>query len=520
LADRKCGFGIINSVKSNFSQFDSDQQKILNKILSRPTLQKSTVSPSGFFRIHFDTTGFNVPSYIPLWSLDQNVAEVANALDSAYRFEIGFLGFLSPPSDNISGGDNRYDVYITNQGGGLYGATEWETNVGMNSWTSFMVVDNNFPKGQYFTSGINAMRVTVAHEFHHGIQLGNYSIENGTSPFRDSDLYFYELTSTSMEEFVFDDVNDYYGYMDSYFNNPAKQFTRFGIGSDGYDMAIWNIYLVKNFDFYIIKRQWELMPSQIAILAIGNSILERGSTFASEYNKFGIWTYYTNYRAVSGLYFEEAANYPLIKPFMPSVFTPPSQIVEIDAEACSNNFIKFNISINGDTLYALITNGNISAADLPDNQTTTFSYTLFSDGSAGSRKLTEQYSSNFNTNDPNWWSGSEILNGILVRQDSTIIPGVVISESYVYPNPFIYKGNLSISIESKQGESLDFNVYSSDLTLVYTSLGTTTPLLNNTIGISWNGLDNDNNKLASGVYIYVIKKGNEVYKGKVVIFNE
>ena len=46
------------------------------------------------------------------------------------------------------------------------------------------------------------------------------------------------------------------------------------------------------------------------------------------------------------------------------------------------------------------------------------------------------------------------------------------------------------------------------------------PLKNNSLGIYWNGLDNSDNKLGSGVYIYVIQQGDEVVKGKVVIFNE
>ncbi len=109
---------------------------------------------------------------------------------------------------------------------------------------------------------------------------------------------------------------------------------------------------------------------------------------------------------------------------------------------------------------------------------------------------------------------------MLVRQDSTIIPGVIVTESYVFPNPFRYNGNVSVSIEGKQGEELSFNVYSSDMSLVYSIQKSANILLNNTIGISWDGLDNNGNKLGSGVYIYVIKQDDEVVKGKVVIFNE
>jgi hypothetical protein len=103
LEDRKCGFGILNEVKSHFDNFTFEQRQILKKILYRPSdMQKSIISPSGFFRIHFDTTNSNgngIPSYVPGWSIDQNVAEVAKALDSAYNFEVNFLGFPPPPPD-------------------------------------------------------------------------------------------------------------------------------------------------------------------------------------------------------------------------------------------------------------------------------------------------------------------------------------------------------------------------------------------------------------------------------------
>ena len=522
LADRKCGFGIINTVRSNIGQFNSDQQTILNKILSRPVLQKSMISPSGFFRIHYDTTGFNVPSYVLGWSIDQNVAEVAIALDSAYSFEIGFLGFLSPPSDGVAGGDDKYDVYIANQSGGLYGATEWELKVGLNSWTSFMVIDNDFPASQYYTSGLNAMRVTVAHEFHHGIQVGNYSIESSISPFRDSDLFFYELTSTSMEEFVFDDVNDYYGYMDSYFRRTYTAMPN----QNGYNMAIWNLYLQKNFGFEIFIRQWQLIPGTEAILAINQSLVEKNTSFPKELNMFGIWNYFTNYRKISGKYFEEAVNYPLVTPtFIIDFPSPPPG--DMGATPTSNTFIQFNISSNSDTLVALITNGDAFAASDDPSQLFPFDYMLYADSISGSRKLTSNYSSNFTVSNPNWWSVSEILNGLVVRADTNIVPIVNVEESFVFPNPFRYTilidgtpSTINIALDMQSGTNVDFNVYSSGMELVCSVTKIIKPLINNSLGINWNGLDADNKKLTTGVYIYVLKNGDRIIIGKVVIFNE
>jgi len=498
---------MINQIKHNLERFTPEQQKNLKKILDRKVKQTSLVSPSGFFRIHYDTTGSQVPNYSSSLTILENVQQVAIAADSAFNFEVNFLGYPKPPYDNGGGGDNLYDIYITTADGN-YGFTEQETHLGNEKYTSFMEIHYNFQGQAFATHGLAAMRVTVAHEFHHSIQMGNYIL-------RWDDTYFYELTSTSMEEFVFDDVNDYYAYLPNYFNNPDKSFPN----NAGYNLAHWNIYLQKNFDYDIIKRQWELMPDQRAILAIGNSILERGSTFAREYNRFGIWTYYTDYRSVQGKYFEEAENYPLIKNLAERTY-PQQTYIDVFAESTSNNFIKFGNTTNGDILYAIVTNGDISSVINNPSETFQFRYTLFSDTSSGQRKLGDYYSANFEVSNPTWWSVSEILNGLVVREDSTILPGVNIAESFAFPNPFRYSGNVSFSIEGKQGEPIDFNVYTSDMSLIYSSQEPASILINNTAGISWNGLDNAGNKLASGVYIYIIKQGDEFLKGKIVIFNE
>ena len=60
----KCGFGLTNSIVLNFKKFKPAQQKVLSVLLDRPQLQTSMVTPSGKFRVHYDTTGANKPNYI------------------------------------------------------------------------------------------------------------------------------------------------------------------------------------------------------------------------------------------------------------------------------------------------------------------------------------------------------------------------------------------------------------------------------------------------------------------------
>jgi hypothetical protein len=517
-ADRKCGFVLVNQVQFQFERFSSEQKLILKSLLQRPIKQATMVSPFGFFRIHYDYTGSDTPGYDNSLSVDENVMQVAFALDSSFNFEVNYLGFSAPPSDNGAGGDDLYDVYIDNQGGGLYGYTEWENNIGPVNWTSFMVIDNDYTA--YYSTGLNGMKVTVAHEFHHGIQVGNYSVENGSSPFRDDDIFFYELTSTSMEEFVYDDVNDYYAYIPDYFNHPYRSLKN----QNGYNLAHWNIFLQQLFGFEIIKEQWELIPTQSAAAVINSTLFFRSTSFSREYNRFAVWSYFTGYRAVPGLYFGEAQYYPLVTPLV-KISYPQFTFAEVDAEPASNNYVRFAVTTTGDTLYAVVTNGDVEALLNTPFASFTFKYTLFNDGTSGIRKLTENYSADFDGADNSVWSVSEILNDVIVLEDTVKhpAPGEI---NYAYPNPFNYNSYfLSVPLiffpfDAGIGEDADFNVYTSGMRLVYSSEKTIQNLPGSKRGISWDGLDNEKQKLGSGVYIYVIKRGDEIVKGKVVIFNE
>ena len=513
IEDRKCGLSLFNSVKTNFNRFTSQQQKVLSTLFQRTELQTSLVSPSGRFRIHFDTTGTDVPSYSSSLTPYENALEVGKAADYSYSIEVGELKYLPPPEDNGQGGDKLFDIYILTIGSGYYGSTYWEDPIDevKQTYTSYIEIDPAFGSG-FYTHGLDAMHVTVAHELHHAIQVGNYINRY------DDDGFFYELTSTSMEEFVYDDVNDYYGYIDDYYGRPQTPLE----STDGYSAATWNIFLQQKFGYDIIKRQWELMPTTRALHAINQSLFEYNSSFTKVFNEFGIWMYFTGYRAVPSKYFEEAANYSMIDPMSEILFPQTQSPVNASGRAISHIFLRYNITSEGDTLFAVISNGDVNSAIGTPDKYFDIQYVLFADSSSGERFLTSDYSSTFTNDNPSFWSASEILNDLVVREDSVVSTYLDISDSFIFPNPFNYKMNdgIYISLDAKNGEMAELDVYSVDMNLVYKSEHEISLISqNNSLGISWDGLNSSGEKLASGVYIYIIKINDDIVKGKFVVFN-
>ncbi len=506
----KCGFGIFAQVKEHLNEFTYEQQQSIEKILQRPDLQTSIVSPSGFFRVHFDTSGYDIPGY--------DVSEFAIALDSAYNYEVNILGYPEPPKDGIAGGDDKYDVYITSAAGG-YGATFWEDSVGnignTTQYNSYIKVHNNF--NNFYTTGINAARVTAAHEFHHAIQVGNYIV-------RSSDFYYYELTSTSMEEFVYDSINDYYNYMKSYFKNPTRRFTRFSGSNDGYDLAIWNIFLHEKFGDgtpnegdEIIKRSWELMRDKNyrAIVAIQNALHEYGYKFSDMFKEFGVWCYFTGYRTKENTYFDEAANYPLIKSTENVTLTSSIMPLTIISEPASLNYISIVDYSQGiaDSITAELSNSDVEGT-LTDDNSTSIEFTLDTNPFSGSTSISEKYFVKIDGEKSNYIGNSYIINNELASNYITRT-----TTDFVYPQPFRYDKYESISIPTNadlSGNS-DLYIYSSDMNLVYNGVSKISS--SGQFVVTWNGLSNKGKRLASGVYIFVTKAGGKIKKGKLVILN-
>jgi hypothetical protein len=139
-------------------------------------------TPAGHLRVHYVSdpadrdspapTSTRVPG-VPDW-----VVSVGEAGETAWARETG-LGFPAPPADDGDGaergGDGRYDIYICDLASHDLGELAATVADPPGSGFSYIVVDNDYAAAEVApltTAGVEQLRVTVAHELFHAIQIG------------------------------------------------------------------------------------------------------------------------------------------------------------------------------------------------------------------------------------------------------------------------------------------------------------------------------------------------------------
>ena len=144
-------------------------------------------------------------------------------------------------------------------------------------------------------------------------------------------------------------------------------------------------------------------------------------------------------------------------------------------------------------------------------------FSLYDHPVSGSAKITDNYYMNFSADKSAFWTIGEILNNALVQSGQSLAGQI----NYPFPSPFNYEKNAYIYIPFNMVNNIDiqFNVYTVAMKLVYSS-NQVINYFNGQKVIKWNGRNAGNNKLSTGVYIYVIKSGSNLSMGKLVIFNQ
>ena len=314
----KCGFLPALELRLAYPNLPAHLQKLAAPLLQKPKRQYSVKSPSGHFTLYYDLTGYNkVPAKDSLKNgIPDYIDSAAVILDHVWDVEINQLGY-NPPPDSTGKPVQSYPVYFSAMG--YYGVTNFNLDEDIPSlpgqnYASYLELHNNFAGGGFATNGLDALKVTAAHEFHHAIQLGYQLRWSGDawSP-EIPDRFFMEMTSTFMEDYVYDYVNDYVQYVDRFL--PVADFRPFNItdGNTEYANALYLKMLAKVHGVNIIRKIWEKIVHYPALQAIDLTLQQYNDSFDKSFNQYADWLYFSGQHADTLQYFKDGALYTDLK---------------------------------------------------------------------------------------------------------------------------------------------------------------------------------------------------------------
>jgi hypothetical protein len=467
----------------------------------------------GNFRIHYDTAGTNSPAMLDAMyqripgTVKQYVDSVAAILTYTATYETNVLGYLPPPPDSGNGGGTEYDIYISELGSSYYGLTTPETPINNKpdggTHTTFLEIDNDFKfVSPDSNKGLPGLRVTLAHEIHHAIQIGSYG-------YWTSDAYFYEMTSVWMEDVVYTNVNDYYQYLRSslgHFRKPDVPFTSNDFVV--YSRGIWGQFIEKRYGRAVMKNAWEEVANARPLQAMDNALRSVAYSFRQAFSEWTLWNFFTGSRADTSHY-PEGRFYPLMMQ-TPVAFSPPSRAVSGSLPALAAKY--YQVMGMPDTLTLALSNINFAAGF--GNPNTQYAYTYL----LNTVQVDESYRYTpagvfFKLDVPdltNWYTWDIVRGGV---GSSTL------AEGSPFPNPLLVDGRASlyIPINSSVQTLGTLSVYTSSMDLVFSSeLKTVSPQPGKQ-AFAWNGTTSNGEIVRTGIYFFVLEALGRTFTGKIAL---
>lgn len=480
----------------------------INNFLDTPSFlaAESYISDSGKFIIFYETTGQDA---VPLADENSNsipdyVEWVAEASDFSYDYEVNTLGF----ADFIPNG-SQYRVTIAN--GGAYGFTFRNSNapggteIGIeNDFDGFPANDD--PEGDQK----GAIKVTMAHEIKHAIQFA----QNGWNG--DSDRWA-EMDATLMEEVVYDEVNDYYNYLDGFGNNFFRAPTRTLIPGS-YDDIAWALYFHERFGADFWKEVWAFLEEDTTVTfleAVELAIQSYELSFEEAITEAMLW-HFASGEFSNVLYgFDESSFYPTprITESFDSLQTEFADSVSLSR--FSGRYYNFDL---------LETEQNLVQINfLPSNSTLQVGLiAYYNNGSVETRFINNTDSNVVNASQTTLsWRQIDHLGVVLFNSSTTktvgvkfqvldYIPTEVISAQLAqnYPNPFNPSTTIEIELPFSQQVRL----------AVYDYLGREIQVLRDgVVGAGKTPILFNAARLASGIYFYQLESNEGILTKKMTL---
>ncbi len=177
------------------------------------------------FCVHWVATGEDAP---PLADGDSDgvpdfVDDVLESAEDSRAVENGVLGWTDPVPDGIRGegtvplGADRTDAYLVETHGFYFGYASPDQGQQGVAKQAYLVLDNDF--AEFVTpqlSAVEAMQVTMAHEYNHVLQFAYDSF---------ADRWMFEATATWVEDLVYTEIDDYLNFVPAFAESSRVSLT-------------------------------------------------------------------------------------------------------------------------------------------------------------------------------------------------------------------------------------------------------------------------------------------------------
>jgi hypothetical protein len=303
---------LLRRLALSLPQLSGAERKRAQSLLARPTEGNSDPQQNGWsvpeadqspictahFCVHWVDSGSDAPpladsnhNHVPDW-----VETVSATTEHVYDVENGDLGWRPPRSDGTEGGGpaGHTDIYLADIGGsGIYGYAAPDPQPQRHSLFAYLVLDNDFSPSQFpgYSSPVDPLDVTVAHEYNHILQFGYDS---------DEDTWMLESTAVWMEGKVYDPVHDYLQYLPGWTSLTELPITSFNGDNPNdrnnvkvYGSSVWNKWLDARYGQDVVRNAWEdsVKASSFAPRAYDMAIRQHGGGgFSKEFSGFAAAT--------------------------------------------------------------------------------------------------------------------------------------------------------------------------------------------------------------------------------------
>ncbi len=242
------------------------------------------------FCVHWTKTGVDKPSLTDGNSdgIPDYVELVKSSAEHSAQVENTDLGWRRPKSDGRKGGSRgKTDIYISALSGGLFGYAapdpdQESPNGGIaRSLKAYLVVDHSYgPKRFPNTNAVEALQVTLAHEYNHILQFSYDAWQ---------DTWMLESTATWMERMVYPAIRDYLRYLPEW--TRSSRVPMASSGRKVYGSGVWNQWLAQAYGPRLIRRAWagarKARPAGFSIDAYDRAIRAAdGAPFFRQFTDF------------------------------------------------------------------------------------------------------------------------------------------------------------------------------------------------------------------------------------------